>query len=66
MRDETRLERQRDENFGGGGGSWLREDCKAGLFGADWKRNENVRLRMDWLTATAERGEGERESMRGR
>lgn len=64
MRDETRLERQRDENLGGG--SWLREDCKAGLFGADWKRNENVRLSMDWLTATAERGEGERESMRGR
>lgn len=58
MRDETRLERQMDENFGGGGpGS---EDCKAGLFGADWKRNENVRLRMDWLTATAERGEGEK------
>lgn len=55
-----------------GGESWLREDCKVGLFGADWKGNENVRLRMDWLTATAERGEGgkkliaERESMRDR
>lgn len=59
MRDETRLERQMDENFGGGGGPGS-EDCKAGLFGADWKRNENVRLRMDWLTATAERGEGEK------